>query len=236
MPRWLPPLLIATAASLGCTHRIDVVLQPMPAVALEVSRVAVVSGSRECRDIADALVGELNDTPGITVDPRADVQLEVIECAQPLMPVQVDVEIANGDDRRRLSVEGSAHALLVVRRDGHSEAHLIGATRRNARGAWGDHDAMALSRAVDRELTSGVAADLAEQLRPVPKLVERRVYANPVPGTPQETFNLAVLAEASGDLHEARRLATASRDARPTARSEAYVAQLDAMIARIPSE
>ena len=70
----------------------------------------------------------------------------------------------------------------------------------------------------------------------MPRLVERRVYANPVPGTPQETFNLAVLAEASGDLREARRLATASRDAHPTARSEAYVAQLDAIIARTPSE
>ncbi len=235
MPRWLPLLLIATA-SLGCSHRVEVVMQPMPAVSLDVSRVAVVSGTRACRDIADALVTALNDTPGVTVDPRAEVQLEVIECEHPLMPVQVDVELGNGNDQRRMSVEGSAHALLVVRRDGRAEAHLIGATRRHARGAWGDHDALALSRAVEHDLASGVAADLAEQLRPVPKLVERRVYGNPVPGTAQETFNLAVLAEAHGDLHEARRLASASYDAHPTARTEAYVAQLDAMIARTSTE
>lgn len=231
----MPRIVWITFALLGaCAPKVQVAVPAMPAIDLDTSRVAVVAGSHECRAVADALVAELNQTPGITVDPRAHVRLEVIECDQPLFPVEVDVEIESGVDRRRLSVEGSAHALVAVRRDGAAEAHLIGATRRELRGAWGENNPVALSKAVEHELVDAVAADLADQLRPVPLIVERRVYANPTPGTPQETFNLAVKAESEGRLHEAHRLAALANDARPSPRTEAYLAALDALIARYP--
>lgn len=225
---------IAIALLGACAPKVQVAVPAMPAIALETSRVAVVTGSHECRAVADALVAVLRETPGIVVDPRADVSLEVIECDRPLLPVQVDVEITSGGDRRRLSVEGSAHALVAIRRDGTAEAHLIGATRRELRGAWGENNPVALSKAVEHELTLAVATDLADQVRPVPRIVERRVYANPSPGTPQETFNLAVKAESEGRLHEAHRLAALANDARPSPRTEAYLAELDALIARYP--
>lgn len=225
---------LSLLALVACAPKVQVPVPAMPAVSLDATRVAVVSSGRDCTAIADALVAELHHTPGLVVDPRAAVRLEVTECARPLLPVQVVVEIGGDVDRRRLSVEGSAHALVVVRKDGHAEAHLIGASRTTGRGEWGERNASALSRDVQQALTDAVARDLAEQIRPVPRLVERRLYANPAAGTPQELFNLAVAAEMSGQLGEARRLAALSQAERPNPRVEAYLDEIDARLSRYP--
>lgn len=202
-----------------------------PAITLAADRVAVIAASRECRPIADALVDTLHTVPGLVVDPRADVRLEVSECEMPRQEVHVDIEIADSVDRRRLSVDGAAHALVAVRVGNTTEAHLIGATRTVAHGSWNDAHVLGLSRTVERTLTDGVAADLAEQIRPLPRFVERRLYANPAPGTGQDTYNLAVRAEAAGEILEAHRLAVLAQAQYPSERTTAYADEL-AQLAR----
>src|SRR5678815_4160889 len=114
----------ALVALPGCARRVEVALPAMPAVTLTTSEVAVVATGRECRPVADALVRALTDLEGMRVDPGAPVRLEVRECAHPIEPM-VQVEINGDERRRRVTVEGRAHALVVVRIDGLENAHLI---------------------------------------------------------------------------------------------------------------
>lgn len=229
MRRSLAILLLALAS--GCARTVQVELPALPAVSLDSSRVAVVAVERDCREIADALVQQLN-VLGFQVDPGAAVRLEVSSCERPLQPVQVDVEIEQDVDRRRLSIEGRAHAVVAVQVDGHPQAWLIGASSQIARGNWNDPDPIGLSRMVQRSLVDGVASDLADQLRPLPRLVDRRVYARAPDGTAHALHNRAVDAEARGELQEAFRLAQLAHDENPSARARAYVEELELRIAR----
>jgi hypothetical protein len=216
----------------GCVHTVQVAMPPAPAVTIDASAVAVVAADRSCHGIADALVAELNRLEGVSVDPRAEIRLEVTGCDLALHPV-VDIEITPKVDRRRITVQGWGHAVLTVKVGGETQAHLIGASHQGLDGAWGEIDLPGLSRAMERDLVETVAVDLAEQLRPLPRLVDRRVYGRAGRGSPRSLHNLAVAAEARGELVEARRLARLSYEELPSARSAAYLDELDDLLYRV---
>lgn len=233
MRRLSLPMLALLA---GCAHTVQVELPAMPSVAITTQSVAVVTRDRACRDVADALIRELSDMGAVRVDPRSEVRLEVFGCEKPNAPVTVDVELGDdGVDRRKVSVEGRAHAVLAVRVGDGTEAHLIGAARREVRGNGVEKNVATLSRAVDRELTEAVAADLAEQIRPVPRTVDRRIYPNAPSGTALALHTLAVDAERAGKIVLARSLAQAAYDEDPSEKHREYLEELDAILARWPA-
>ena len=229
MRRTLAILLVTLAP--GCAKTVQVELPALPAVSLDSSRVAVVAVERDCREVADALVEQLNGLE-FDVDPGASVRLEVSSCDSALQPVQVDVQIEEDVDRRRLSVEGRAHAVVAVNVEGEAQAWLIGASSQIARSNWNEADAAGLSRTVSRELVDGVAADLAEQVRPIPRLVDRRVYTRAPEGTARALTNRAVDAELRGELREAHRLAELAWQENPSPRSRAYLLELEQRLSR----
>jgi len=98
------------------------------------------------------------------------------------------------------------------------------------RGGWRDapiRDTIERTRSAQRYLVDAVAIDLATQLSPVPQLVQRRLYPNANPDTARDLYNQAVLAEVSGDIDEALRLARAAHDERPSPRAASYLSELE---------
>ena len=89
---------------------------------------------------------------------------------------------------------------------------------------------VALHNRVSRALTEGVAADLTDQIRPIPRMVERRVYPNATAGSARHQLNLAVRAEMAGDLYEARRRARLANLIHSSPESEAYVTELEHLL------
>jgi hypothetical protein len=101
---------------------------------------------------------------------------------------------------------GRAHAVAAVSFEGGVLANLIGA------GRGGDPLAA----------RQDLARDLAQQINPVPTLVERRVYPNAASGTARELTTLAVEAERIGDLDRAVALAEAAWAEDPNPRTASY--------------
>lgn len=215
----------------GCAHTVKVSVPPSPALPGISQQVAVVMGPRECRDVADALVQSLSRDGAFVIDPHAEIQLEVVECEAAMLPPEVEIVLSPEQDQRRVNVEGSAHAMVGVRVGGQIEAHLIGAARRQAQGGWGQTDVGALSRGVVHDLNRSVADDLAEQLRPIPRVVARRVYPNAPEDSAHGLFTRAVAAEREGDLEDALRLVEQAHRRHPTARTAAYLDELDRRVA-----
>ena len=230
----LPILLLLS----GCMHTLKVEVPAAPAVDLAATRVAVVVGDHSCLDVADSLIEGLKGDDGIVVGPGADVELNVGECQN---STQVVGDIHLGDpndpthaDQRRITVQGHGHAVLQVLASGRVQATLIGAGQKDASGGWGQRNWLPLTRNVDVGLADTVAADLAEQVRPLPKQVERRIYPGAAEGTPHQLYSLAVAAETRGDLVGARRLAQSAQDAHPSRALETYLDELDSRIERAP--
>ncbi|MBW2255731.1 MAG: hypothetical protein JRI25_14170 [Deltaproteobacteria bacterium] len=219
------------AALAGCAHKVQVEVLAVPAVALrwESPKIAVVVQDRDCRDVADALVEELNAVEGLEVDPRADVRLRILRCGRS-HSADIDIRVEGEQDRRRVLMEGRAHALLAVYVDGEPQAHLIGSARHFDDSAWGDINMLGRRRSMDRALTQILAQDLATQVSPMPRIAERRVHPRAPEGTARRFYHDAVLAELSGDLFEAHRLAMKAWQERPTARTAAYLSELEARL------
>jgi hypothetical protein len=228
--------LMAIAALPGCVHKVRVEVPAAPAVALrwEGPKIAVVAQDRDCRDVADALVEELNAVDGLEVDPRADVRLRVLRCGRS-QAVNIDIRVEGDQDRRRVLMEGRAHALVAVYAEGEPQAHLVGSARHFDNGAWGDIDVLGRRRSMDRTLTSILARDLATQVSPMPRVAERRVHPRAPEGTARRFYHDAVLAELSGDLFEAHRLAMKAWQERPTERTAAYLRELETRLQRAGS-
>jgi hypothetical protein len=225
--------LAAVAALSGCAHKVRVEVPAAPAVALrwEGPKIAVVAQDRDCRDVADALVAELNAVDGLEVDPRAEVQLRVQRCGRS-RSVHIDIRVEGDQDRRRVLMEGRAHALVAVYDEGQPQAHLIGSARHFDNSAWGDIDVLGRRRSMDRALTAILARDLATQVSPKPRVTERRVHPRAPEGTARRFYHDAVLAELSGDLIEAHRLAMKAWQERPTDRTAAYLHELETRLQR----
>lgn len=219
-------LLCAT----GCAHRVQVSVPAAPAVHLDTTRVAVAVYDPRCRDVAAALITALEDKGGIVVDPRAPVTLELRVCERTLTG-EVDIVRTTDEETREIGVVGSAYAFVVVNAGGAPTAELIGAARDRTEGARA-RDVPAMSRQVDRALVGAVADDLAEQVRPLPRQVARRVWPNAAEGTARRLYSLAVEQERAGNLAEARRLAAMAVGRRPVPLYARYLAELEALIER----
>lgn len=229
-------LLATTLGAAACAHRVEVSLPASPAVALRSERVAVVYVDGTCANQADALVGALRDG-GLQVDPNARVRLEVSLCEGGVGGPEVEVEIADGVDHRRIAVDGRAWAVLQVYGPEGLRARLLGAAAQQVRGPWSDEsprssgEVRRLVRTADEVLVAAVADDLAEQVRTGPREVARRLYGRAPEGSGRALYNAAIHAEHEGRVTDARRLAHEAWTREPNLRIATYLLQLDRRVA-----
>ena len=230
--------VITLLALSACSQHVQVPVAAWPSVSLSSDAISVVAVKRNCRYIADALVTALVAAPGLRVDPRATTRLAVSDCGESFH-TEVDVfqefdrENGRSVDRRRVVIDGRAHAVITVMNGDLVIARLLAGARENIAGQWGaESDYLRLSKSARRQLSDSVAGDLTEQLRPVPRLAHRRIYPRAPNGTARHLHSLAVLAEQQGDLPLARRLAGAAHADHPSDRSEDYVRELDSLLLR----
>ena len=231
------PLLLATIlGSAACAHTVDVSLPAAPAVSLRSERVAVVYLATACEPQANALLRAVRDG-GLVVDPNADVRLEVALCEGGVGGPEIEVEVAEGVDRRRVAVDGRAWAVLQVYGPEGLRARLLGTAAQEVRGPWSDEvphtsgDVRRLVRTADEVLVSAVADDLAEQIRSGPREVSRRTYGRAPDGSGRALYNAAVRSEQVGDVTAARRLAREAWTLDPNLRIATYLLELDRRVA-----
>lgn len=228
--------LITLALGAGCAKRVKVAHVAAPVVPIDTSAVAVVAAERACQDTAAALIDSLADRPGVTVRPHAPVRLYVTGCETLLRPSVALDHHQNGDaidSSRRVRVEGRGLALVALVVDHEVRAHLLGASRAY-QGSDLKDSVPALRRTVARDLVDSVAADLANQLRPMDRLVARRVYPRADLRSARGLHSRAVEAERAGDYVAARRLALQAWRADPSPRSLSYLRELDDLLVRRP--
>jgi hypothetical protein len=228
MRQLLPILPLFAVACLS--HRVQVEVPAAPSLELGTSSVAVVAVDRACEEVANALVAELAELDGIHVDPAAPLQLHVYGCTArlgvPLVDVRQQADRAgNTTETRRVFVEGRSQAAVDVVSDGVVVARLVGAGRRTLVADTAAQ--LAERRGMARDLVLRVAIDLADQVRPVPRLAVRRTYPNAPAPSAAGLLDAAVQAELAGDLGKARELALAAHHERPGPRTETYLAELE---------
>ena len=237
MRRLFTPAILALAllATAGCAKRVKVAHVAAPVVPVDTSAVAVVAAERACQDTAKALIDALGERPGVTVRPHAPVRLYVTGCETLLRP---SVDLAHHEDgdqldtSRRIRLEGRGVALVALVVDQEVQAHLLGSSRAY-QGSDAKDSVPAMRRAVARDLVDSVADDLAEQLRPMPRLAARRVYPRADVASARGLHSRAVEAERNGDYVAARRLALQAWRADPSPRSLTYLRELDDLLVRL---
>ena len=220
-------------------------VQPDPVLEIDTTRIAVVADSRDCREVADALIETLGARPGVRIDPSANTSLLVTEClvsTQPTVEVKhlggSDDPMARGfDEQRRVVVDGQGSARVVVTSNGVHLSDLRVKASASEASPWSD-DAVPAARvyAVDQQLVDGLVDEVADALVPLPVDLERRIYKDPEPGTARSLHNQAVAAEATGDVRGALDLARTSYAANPTARSARYIDALEARLGQAYAE
>lgn len=225
------PLLLACA-----TAPVTWKVHPDPVLEVDTTRVAVAADSRECREVADALIETLGARPGVRIDPAATTSLLVTDCAvstQPTVEVQhlggSDDPMAPGfEEQRRVVVDGQGSARVVVTSNGVHLSDLSVKAIASEASPWSE-DAVPAARvyAVDQEIVDCLADEVADALVPLPVDLERRIYKDPEPGTARALHNQAVAAEATGDIPTALELARASYAANPSPRSARYIDALE---------
>ena len=216
---------------IGCGPSMKLQVSPTPTLGINTTSVAVVSDSRECRDIADALVSALRDDYGFRIQPSAPIRLTVGDCSASyetkVTITQAVDPLVYETDQRKVAMVGRAHASLTVSAFGEAQARSIGTGRQEA--VIGRHadNLITLKRLTESSLHGLVADDLASQVSPVPKQVARRIYPNASDRSARGLHTLAVRAEAQGYLARALEYAQAAHERRPTKLSRAYVADLN---------
>lgn len=223
--RILPVLLTLLV---GCAAKVQVQVQPTPAVRIEDDTIAVVAGDRRCRPFADALLEEFARLDGLRVHPRSDLRVVVFSCGS-YQQVVVDERVEGLEQHGLAGIDGRAHAVVAVSDGGRVVAHLLGTSRA---GLASDIDRSgpdlpAMGRTVRQKLVDAVATDLALQLNPDSHRVTRRVYPKAPEGSARNLYTRAVAAEAEGDLERAYALAVTAARERPTQRTSRYVLALE---------
>jgi hypothetical protein len=224
--------IVLLTLGVGCAKTVRVSVPAHPAVPLDHDRFSVVAVDRSCQGVADGLTHALAHLDGVSVDPSAPARLEVLTCGRTVVPV-VDIELADHEDRRRVGLEGRAHAVVAVNVASQGVAHIIGTGQRSSVGAWGETDVSGLSRAMQRDLDDALAHDLTRQIDPLPRQVSRRIHPNASDGSARNLHTRAVLAEQRGDFIEARSFARRARDADPSPRYVDYLQELDRLVAAL---
>ena len=165
------PLLLACA-----TAPVTWKVHPDPVLEVDTTRVAVAADSRECREVADALIETLGARPGVRIDPAATTSLLVTDCAvstQPTVEVQhlggSDDPMAPGfEEQRRVVVDGQGSARVVVTSNGVHLSDLSVKAIASEASPWSE-DAVPAARvyAVDQEIVDQRdAADLRQHRHP----------------------------------------------------------------------
>jgi len=216
----------------GCAHQVAWKVAPAPAVNVDVATVSVAAEGADCKDLANAVLAEMDARPGVEIAPDAPTTLLVRDCDEflaTIVEVRGEVDI-NEVERRRVTVEGTGNATIEVR----SGDMVIGTLNPQAFHAessnWADEGRIPAprARAVSAALDEGLAEHVADDLAPLPAELSRRIYAKPEPGTAQALHNEAVAAERTGDLDLAMKLAREAYAANPSARSMRYLEDLEA--------
>jgi len=210
----------------ACAATIRVEVPASPAVSVSVDRVAVVAHDRRCQPAADALAQQLRKSGWTEVRPDAPIRLVAFSCGSD-DELLLEHEDDGTVDRRRTSVEARAHAVVAVHDGERVLAHLIGAGRDEVASSWTRRTPLSRLRKTARDRAyDDLARDLAQQINPLPTLVERRVYPNAHGGTSRELTTLAVRAEQSGDLAAALSYAEAAWTSDPNPRTLGYLEDL----------
>lgn len=250
--RLRPPamsLLLAVAGTLlptACAHRVSWEVQPVPTYTLpeaQTTLLAVVADGRACKAVADAVAGSLNTRPGVKVSADAAIRLIVQNCDQG-QDTTLELEIGGqaafdgfdgrgaivGGDRRRYTLHGWAAAEMTVVSPAGNSVILSGTADQTVRSSWvGDSD-MDVPRAITLAdaLSKEVAANLANQLAPLPVSLHRMLYVDAAPGSAKDLHNQAVSAEQSGDLVGALNLARQAQAVDPSRAAADYLDELRA--------
>ncbi|MED5369842.1 MAG: hypothetical protein VX899_02400 [Myxococcota bacterium] len=227
--------LIPLLALSGCASRVAWEVRPAPAVELDSTVVAIATDDRACKPVADSLVRTLSARPGMDVQPRAETRLVVESCEQfvsTTVEIQQDAAQASTlhTDRRKTTVSGTGVAVVGVYEGEERVAEIEVSVDLSDSVGWTEFDAdpsspevSEMSRGVDREL----AAQIADEIAPLPQDLKRRLYKDAEPGTARALHNDAVAAEQSGDLDQALMLAEEAYAAHPTAANMRYIEQLE---------
>jgi hypothetical protein len=160
------------------------------------------------------------------VHPAAPIRLVVFSCGDD-EELLLEHEQDGDASRRRTSVEARVHAVVAVSDGQRVLAHLIGAGRDDAATSWTQQTPLPRLRKTARQRAfDDLARDLAQQINPLPTLVERRVYPNAQGGTSKQLTTLAVQAELAGDLASAVSYAEAAWTRDPNPRTLGYLEDL----------
>lgn len=223
---------IAALVCMGCATTIQVELRPLPAIDVDLSAVAVVSASRECTDVADLLVRRLAAAPGIHVSPDAELRVQLDQCGLVYQP-QVELEqVVHSDgsviSERTATVDGRAYAIVQIQTKGIEQARLLASARNTDTlpQAGGFTRLFRPNRSIARDMREALVDDLVRQISPMPMLVQRRIYPGAHDGSARDFYNQAVLAELSGDLHQAHRLAVKAETRSDDPTISRYAAEL----------
>ena len=221
---------------LGCAPHVSWEVQPLPSYTLPSLEVAVVAGDRGCKRVADELASTLSARPGVRVHPDAPVRLVVLACDG---EIDTTVELESTfpgivydtrvyQEQRRYSMRGWASATLEVQSSAVLSARLPGAAERFVQGPWVANGQLEIPGALslDASVRRDLAANLADQVVPLPATIRRTVYRDPEPGTARQLHNEAVRAEREGNLNDALRLARAAWAAHPTADAMRFIEAL----------
>ncbi len=164
------------------------------------------------------------------IDPLAETRLELFACGEERSWIREEIASdASKRVQRHTSISDRAYAVVAVIHRKRVLAHLIGSGQRGETtpgASDGDRDRLAIGRSARWLAVQDLVEDLAEQIDPLPTLVQRRIYPNAPDGTERALTTHAVRAEQSGDLAEALRWAEAAFAQKPTPKTAAYVAEL----------
>ena len=215
----------------ACSKRVFVETPASPTIQLNASTVAIVSADRSCQRLANALAKRMTKEALFQVDPKADVRLVVSQCRQHIRPtvnIRQTVDSKQGliQEKRNVQTDGRAFAQVEVSNPSGTQAHLIGSA------SWTE-EGISLNnlRGLQEQLQTLLADDLLEQVRPIPRIAQRRIYPNAQANSQRALLTDAVSAEIRGDVKRAIELASAAQKQAPNPRIQEY---LDELKRRLP--
>lgn len=207
-----PALFLLLFATFGCAPKVAFEVPAAPAVSINTVTIRVKSADRSCQMLADKVADRIGQVQGMQVDPRADASLTLYGCTSTLLPAEDGTTI------------GSTAAIATLN-DRAGVVHLLGSAR-------GTFPQRTRSRTALQRMNQQAAADVVEQIAPLPVVVRRRVYDNADEGSAKALLTRAVRAEQEGHLATALHYAREAHELRPRPERARYVAELTRRLSR----